>query len=233
MYYLCSKNECRMKKFCFTLLVFMTLFSAAKADPFRFGVVAGMNMTKGETSSSVNYKGWSPDTENGWFAGLQLKFSLPVVGLGFDASLIYSQETLSVPVALNAFDNMGGDYTGQVKTETYKMKYLGIPVHLRYDLSIPGANWVAVPFIFTGPQANIAVSKLDRKYNEYQDITSKDLVWRYDLGGGVILLKHLQAAYSYSFPLSKSYEGKFSQKTDQFNEDYKSGVHRISLTYFF
>lgn len=226
MYYLCSKNECRMKKICFTLLVFMTLFPAVKADPFRFGVVAGMNMTKGETSSSVNYKGWSPDTENGWFAGLQLKFSLPVVGLGFDASLIYSQENLSVPA-------ISGDNADQVVTETTKMNYLGIPVHLRYDLSIPGANWVAVPFIFTGPQANIAVSKLDRKYNEYKDINSKDLVWRYDLGGGIILLKHLQAAYSYSFPLSKSYEGKFSEKTDKFNEDYKSGVHRISLTYFF
>lgn len=226
MYYLCSKNECSMKKICFTLLVIMTIFSAAKADPFRFGVVAGMNMTKGETSSSVNYKGWSPDTENGWFAGFQLKFSIPVVGLGFDASLIYSQENLSVPA-------ISGDNADQVVTETTKMNYLGIPVHLRYDLSIPGANWVAVPFIFTGPQANIAVSKLDRKYNEYKDINSKDLVWRYDLGGGIILLKHLQAAYSYSFPLSKSYEGKFSEKTDKFNEDYKSGVHRISLTYFF
>lgn len=222
-----------MKKICFTLLVIMTLFSAAKADPFRFGVVAGMNMTKGETSSSVNYKGWSPDTENGWFAGLQLKFSIPVVGLGFDASLIYSQENLSVPVNTLPYDNMGGDYTGEVKTESTKMKYLGVPLHLRYDLSIPGANWVAVPFIFTGPQANIAVSKLDRKYDEYKDINSKDLVWRFDLGGGVILLNHLQAAYSYSFPLSESYEGKFFDKTSKLEDDYKQGVHRISLTYFF
>ena len=222
-----------MKKNCFTLLVIMTLFSVAKADPFRFGVVAGMNMTKGETSSSVNYKGWSPDTENGWFAGLQLKFSIPVVGLGFDASLIYSQENLSVPVNTLPYDNMGGDYTGEVKTESTKMKYLGVPLHLRYDLSIPGANWVAVPFIFTGPQANIAVSKLDRKYDEYKDINSKDLVWRFDLGGGIILLNHLQAAYSYSFPLSESYEGKFFDKTSKLEDDYKQGVHRISLTYFF
>ena len=222
-----------MKKLIFTLLVFMTICATAKADPFRFGVIAGMNMTKGETSSDVKYKGWSPDTENGWFAGFQLKCTFPVIGLGFDASVIYSQENLSVPVNMYPFDNVGGDNPGEVKTETTKMNYLGIPVHLRYDLSIPGANWVAVPFIFTGPQANIAVSKLDRKYDEYKDITSKDLVWRYDLGGGVILLKHLQAAYSYSFPLSKSYEGKFLDKTDKFTDDYKAGVHRISLTYFF
>lgn len=223
-----------MKKLFLSLLVLMTLCTTAVANPFDFGVIAGMNISKGETSSNVNYKGWSPDTENGWFAGVQLKVSLPIVGLGIDASLVYSQETLSVPVALHSYDGMGdGDYTGQVKTETSKMKYLGVPLHLRYDLNIPGANWIAVPFIFTGPQANLAVSKLDQKYREVQKLNSKDLIWRYDLGGGIILLKHLQAAYSYSFPLSKSYEGKFSDKKDQLDEDYKQGVHRISLTYFF
>ncbi len=212
-----------MKKLFFTLLVFLTFFSAVKANPFNFGVTAGMNISKGETSSSVKYAGWSPDTENGWFAGFQLKASLPVVGLGLDASLVYSQETISVPVeTTNA---------GTLTTDTEKLKYLALPLHLRYDLSIPGANWVVVPFIFTGPQAGLTLSKIDKSYQD--KITTKDLVWRYDLGGGVILLKHLQAAYSYSFPLSKTYEGKFSEKKDQFDEDYKSGVHRISFTYFF
>ncbi len=213
-----------MKKLYITLLVLLTLCTTAKANPFSFGVTAGMNISKGETSSSVKYAGWSPDTENGWFAGFQLKASLPVVGLGLDASLVYSQETISVP---GESSNTGGT----LATDTEKLKYLALPLHLRYDLSIPGANWVVVPFIFTGPQAGLTLSKIDKSYQD--KITTKDIVWRYDLGGGFILFKHLQAAYSYSFPLSKTYEGKFSDKKDQFDEDYKSGVHRISFTYFF
>ena len=226
-----------MKKLFFTLLVFMTFFTAVKADPFRFGVTAGMNITKGETSSSIHYVGWSPDTENGWFVGFQLKASLPVVGLGLDASLIYSQENISLPVVelvdwtSNDSKGTAANNGGTLTTETEKLKYLALPLHLRYDLSIPGANWVVVPFIFTGPQAGLTLTKLDKSYQD--KITTKDLVWRYDLGAGVILLKHLQASYSYSFPLSKSYEGKFGDKKDQFDEDYKQGVHRISLTYFF
>lgn len=213
------KHDYRMKKLFFTLLVLMTLFPAAKADPFSFGVTAGMNITKGETS-----KKWTTDSENGWFAGLQLKATIPVVGLGFDISALYSQESISIPVT-----TLG---SSTISTETDKLKYVTVPLHLRYDLSIPGINLAVVPFVFTGPQAGLTISKIDKSYQD--KITTKDLVWRYDLGFGLILLKHLQASYSYSFPLSDTYEGKdFSDKKDQFDEDYKQGVHRISLTYFF
>lgn len=204
-----------MKKLFTTLLVFMTLFTVVKANPFRFGVTAGMNMTKGETN-----KDWTPDSENGWFAGVQLKASLPIVGLGLDLSAIYSQETISI-----------SSETAPDKPDTEKLDYLAIPLHLRYDLSIPGINLAVVPFVFTGPQAGLTLGKIDKAYQD--KISTKDLVWRYDLGFGLILLRHLQAAYSYSFPLSDTYEGKFSDKKDQFDEDYKQGVHRISFTYFF
>lgn len=200
-----------MKKLFFTLLVFMTLITTAKADPFRFGITAGMNITKGKVSDKA---GWSPDTENGWFAGVQLKVTIPIIGLGMDGSLIYSQEKVSL---------------AEDKKET--LDYLAVPLHLRYDLDIPAINKVFVPFIFTGPQAGLTLSKIDKSYQE--KITTKDIVWRYDLGFGMILLNHLQAAYSYSFPLSETYEGSLKSQADQFDNDYKQGVHRISLTYFF
>lgn len=212
-----------MKRIFFTLLVILAVFSTAKAELFRFGVVAGMNITKGDASGNIY--GWNPDSENGWFAGLQLKCT-SVIGLGFDASLLYSQEKVTIPgdLPLGVTDPVPS-------TETSKVGYMAIPVHLRYDLLIPGVNWIATPFIFTGPQAAVTVKKIDKAYQ--QAISANDLVWRYDLGGGLLIFKHLQAAYSYSFPLSKTYEGNFGAKKDQFNEDYKSGVHRISLTYFF
>lgn len=212
-----------MKRIFFTLLVFLAVFSTAKAELFRFGVVAGMNITKGDASGNIY--GWNPDSENGWFAGLQLKCT-SVIGLGFDASLLYSQEKVTILgyLPLGVTDPVPS-------TETSKVGYMAIPVHLRYDLSFPGINWIAVPFIFTGPQAALTVKKINEAYQ--QAISANDLVWRYDLGGGLLIFKHLQAAYSYSFPLSKTYEWNFGAKKDQFNEDYKSGVHRISLTYFF
>ena len=212
-----------MKKIILTLLAIIAICTSAQASgPFKFGVIAGMNITKGEVSSDkANWNGWSSDSENGWFAGFQFKATLPVVGLGLDASLIYSRETIKI-----------------AENDTENLDYLAVPLHLRYDLDIPAIGYAFVPFIFTGPQAGIAMTKLDKTYRTIDEhfetnITNKDLVWRYDLGAGAILLNHLQVAYSYSFPLSKTYEGKFSDKKEQFESDYKQGVHRISLTYFF
>lgn len=208
-----------MKKLFFTLIAFMTICTTAMAvGPFKFGVVAGMNITKGEvTSENAKVNGWAPDSESGWFAGLQLKATVPVFGIGVDASLIYNRESISIPVA------SGSDITSKKEN----MDYLAIPVHLRYDLQLPAISQIVVPYVFTGPQAGIAISKIDKAYLEAID--TNDVVWRFDLGLGVILLSHLQAAYSYSFPLSNTYEGKVNQLID----DYEQGVHRISLTYFF
>ena len=223
MYYLCSKIMYCMKKIIFTLIAIVAFcITAQAAGPFKFGVTAGMNITKGEVSSDeANWNGWSKDSESGWFAGFQFKATIPVVGLGLDASLVYSRENVKIE-----------------EGETEHLDYLAVPLHLRYDLELPAISYAFVPFIFTGPQAGIAMTKLDKTYRTLDEhfetnITNKDLVWRYDLGFGVILLNHLQAAYSYSFPLSNTYEGKFKDKTSQFESDYKQGVHRISLTYFF
>lgn len=220
-----------MKKLFLTLLLLMTLITGVKANPFGFGVTAGMNIAKSDKGAYHNYMGWTPDEKNGWFVGFQLKASLPIIGLGLDLSALYSEESVSIPVPLYAFDNMGGDYSHQIKTESEKLNYLAVPLHLRYDLSIPGVNLLVVPFIFTGPQAGIRLSKLDNTYKD--KITTNDLVWHYDLGAGLILFKHIQMAYSYSFPMTKTYEGKFSEQKDQFYEDYEHGVHRLSLTFYF
>lgn len=229
MYYLCSKILCRMKRILITLLTIVMLCTSAKAiSPFSFGVTAGMNVVKGEVDGRKQWKGWSSDSQKDWFAGLQLKFTAPIIGLGFDASLLYSRESVSLP-PVSVTSTSGTELTNSDNTK--KHDYLTVPVHLRYDLQIPGISLAAVPFIFAGPQASLSLSKIDEAYQK--NVKMDDLIWRFDLGGGVILLKHLQAAYNYSFPLSKTYEGKFFDQKDQFESDYKQGVHRVSLTLFF
>lgn len=194
-----------MKKLFFTLLVFMTVLSA-QAKIIDFGVIAGMNIVKTEAD------GWKADSKGGWFVGAQMKYSFPILGLGVDASLIYSQEKVA----------MEEDYES--------LGYLAIPLHLRYDLSLPGVNMLVVPYVFTGPQAGLAMKQIE-KTSVAANLKTENLVWRYDLGFGATLFKHLQAAYSYSFPLSKTYN--VSDALGLGSEDFKSGVHRISLTYFF
>lgn len=196
-----------MKKLFFTLLVFMTVLSA-QAKIIDFGVIAGMNIVKTEAD------GWKADSKGGWFVGAQMKYSFPILGLGVDASLIYSQEKVAM------VEGLGDD--------TENLDYLAIPLHLRYDLSLPGVNMLVVPYVFTGPQAGLAMTKIEKSAMS-ESLKTENLVWRYDLGFGATFFKHLQAAYSYSFPLSKTYNYKVSG----ISEDFKSGVHRISLTYFF
>lgn len=208
----------------------MIACTALNARVVDFGVTGGMNITKAEADNEYSAYGWTPDAKNGWYAGLQLKFTLPIVGFGLDVSAIYSENEATLRLATK-------DQLGSISTEDIDQKigFITVPLHLRWDFNLPAVEYAVAPYIFTGPQASYSVKKFeDGLDNKYKDIKfkSEDLLWKWDLGMGVILLKRFQFSYAYEFPLSNGSSFK-DMSVDNFEEDYKQGTHRIGLTYFF
>ena len=71
----------------------MSLFAgnAAKAQG-KFGIKGGLNVT----SMSLNSEVFDASNRTGFFIGPTVKFTLPIVGLGVDASALYDQRESKV-----------------------------------------------------------------------------------------------------------------------------------------
>lgn len=207
-----------MKKIFFTILAISALATTnAQASIFNWGVTGGMNITKTEVDETDFIKNWSPDSETGWYAGLQFRIVVPIVGVGVDFGAVYTQETLTLP------DNNKED-----------IGYLSVPVHLRYELKLPLINDALTPYIFTGPQASYNIQEIDDKVAD--TFKSEDLVWHWDLGAGVVLFDHIQVSYHYGFPLTNTGEymnPAFGTTTQQVESDWKMGTHHLGLTLYF
>lgn len=218
-----------MKKLLFSIIAMMALCTTLSAKVIDFGVTAGMNIVQAEANDENAKYGWSSDSQNGWYAGLQLKFTFPVVGLGLDVAATYAQNESTFQLATS--DQLGEGH-GKLESIDKKTGFICVPLHLRWDISLPAVNYAVTPYFFTGPQANYSVKKfeddVDQKFNDI-DFNSESLVWKWDLGAGVILLKHLQVAYAYEFPLTNTTSFSY----DDIKADYKMGTHRIGLTYYF
>lgn len=208
-----------MKKIFCTILAIAALATAqVQASVFNWGVTGGMNITEADVDNAANtFHGWTPDSETGWYAGLQFRIVVPIVGVGVDFGAVFTQETLTLP------DNNKED-----------IGYLSVPVHLRYELKLPLINDALTPYVFTGPQASYNIQQIDDKVAE--TFKTEDLVWHWDLGAGVILFDHLQVSYHYGFPLTNTGEylaPTIGTTSNQIESDWKLGTHHLGLTLYF
>lgn len=196
-----------MKKTFFIAALFALSAAAVQAQTIGFGVTAGMNITKPE---SGKLQDWKPDYESSWYMGIQAKVTLPILGLGADGSLLYSQDKIS-DATINS---------------------LCLPIHLRYDLQLPGIT----PFAFAGPQFAYNLTD-DFEFEAFKgalvSADTKAFTTKFDLGFGVVLANHLQIAYSYSIPMSDSFELDYSKVYHDASNNFQLGTHRLGATFFF
>ena len=91
------------------IFAFVMLFPVRSAAQLQFGVKGGLNITEMKLSDEV----FDSSNRNGFFIGPTLKFKVPIIGLGVDASALYDQRE------------------GKVEGENVKSKSLSIPVNAR------------------------------------------------------------------------------------------------------
>ncbi len=181
-----------MKKL-FTLIVLVaaTYFAVPANAQLKFGIKGGLNITDMSLSKDV----FETSNRTGFFIGPTIKFTLPIVGLGIDASALYDQREGEV--------NVTSDDNTIVSTRL-KQKSINIPINLRYDI---GLGSLAAVYIAAGPQFGFNVG--DKNQSLYNDIAE----WRLsssnfsvNVGAGVMLLSHLQIGANYNIVCGKTGE---------------------------
>lgn len=170
------------KRVFIALLMLVAISSSAFAQ-FRWGIKAGLNVT------SLHFDQSTFDSANraGFTGGLTAEFTVPIIGVGADVSVMYTHRTNVVE---------GQDTEG---LKTFKSDFIEIPLHLKYKIGLPVVGKIITPYIFTGPNFGILASK--KAINDAWKRKAFDVAW--DLGLGVQLFNHLQVGASYGWGINK------------------------------
>lgn len=149
---------------------------------FKFGPRVGINVNSLHFNESII----KSDNRTGFNAGLEAEFTVPVIGIGFDASVMY--------VRRNAEIKDDGDILKK------HCDYFEIPINVKWKMNIPLVAKVVKPYLFTGPSFAFLTSK--RAITEAYKYKSVDTSWNFGLG--LEFFSHFQVSAYYGFGLNKS-----------------------------
>lgn len=153
---------------------------------FRFGVRAGLAVN----SLHASEKTFDSSNRAGFTGGITSEFTVPVIGIGVDASVLYARRSIN--------------YTDDNGSTSKNNDYINIPINLKYKLSLPAISKIIAPFITTGPDFSFLVS--GRNLSGALKQRKFDTAWT--VGAGVELLSHLQVAANYGFGINNQVSGK-------------------------
>lgn len=173
-----------LKKALLTLMVVILGAGAANAQ-LRFGVKAGLNINSLHLNNTKEML--AKDNQCGFTAGVMTEFQVPVIGLCFDLSAMYTRLNSTTYDVPGAADN----------EMSYNKNFLEIPINLKYKFGLPVVGNFFTPYIFTGPAFAI---KLDK--NSLDAIQTKTCQTSWNVGLGFQIVQHLQLQAGYGFGIN-------------------------------
>lgn len=192
-----------MKKVFSILLVAvccLALATPAQAQLIKWGVKGGLNMSK------LDFKeGPTSDNTTGFFIGPMAEITIPVVGLGVDAAVMYSQR--------------GED--------EWKQQGVEIPVNLKYTIGLGSMLGV---YVAAGPDFYF-----NFKDTKWEGLDTKTTQVGVNIGAGLKLIKHLQVGVNYQIPLGNTFSWKNvgDAVMDEIGGNSKTKTWQISVAYIF
>lgn len=167
-----------MKKIISVLMVAVALMMAApvQAQLIKFGVRGGMNFTKLDFDKKS--LGDVTDSSTGFFIGPMAEITIPVIGLGIDGALMYSQR---------------GEHD-------VKQQGLEIPLNLKYTIGLGSMFGI---YLAAGPDFFFNFKDID-----VEGMEAKSTQVAVNLGAGLKLLRKLQVGVTYQIPMGDSFEWK-------------------------
>ena len=171
-----------MKKIFSVCIMAVVLMMAmpAQAQLIKFGVKGGLNFS--ELDLSAKSIGEIKDNSTGFFIGPMAEFTLPIVGLGIDGAVMFSQR--------------GKD--------EFKQQGLEIPVNLKYTIGLGSMLGI---YIAAGPDFFFNFKDVD-----WENVDAKKTQVALNLGAGVKLLRKLQVGINYQIPMGDNFEWKDAGK---------------------
>ena len=167
-----------MKKIISILIAAATFMFAvpAQAKFIKFGVKGGLNFSK--LDFDANSFNEISDNSTGFFIGPMAEVTLPILGLGVDGALMYSQR--------------GSD--------ELKEQGIEVPLNLKYSIGLGSMLGV---YITAGPDFFFNFKDVD-----WEAVKVNKTQVSLNLGAGVKLLKKLQVGLNYQIPMGDSFEWK-------------------------
>ena len=163
------------------LALVMVVVAVAASAQVRFGLRGGVTLGEMRFDRDII----NSDNRVGYTGGLVLDVGIPVMGIGIEASAMYTHR-----------DNRLTD-----GSHVFKRHYIDIPVYARYRLSLPSIERVVAPYVFTGPDFSIL---FDEDAPSNYDNRRTCLSW--DVGAGADLFGHLRLSATYGLGISKAME---------------------------
>lgn len=202
-----------MKKFFLAVAALFLLAGVPTASAqLKFGLVAGVNMSKLSFDKSRYF---DSDQRVGWYVGPKVWFSVPIVGLGINASAQYSQRRM----------NVKSGYGEDAVSDSKNLNTIEIPINVRYTL---GLGSIASVYAETGPQFGFNVG--NKTVSEVAKFKSSNVTW--NVGIGARVLGHLEAGVGYNIALSNFGELVPDQLRGTKN-DFKSNTWQVQVAYLF
>lgn len=196
-----------MKKIFSVLLIAVCLGLAIPVQAqLKFGVKGGLNLAKAD----FNKSDFKTDNFTGFFIGPMAEFTLPVIGLGVDGALLFSQRGI------------------KVEGESEKENGLEIPLNLKYNIGLGSLFGI---YVAAGPDFYFNFAK-DKSFGENIKLERKNAQVGINLGAGVKLIKHLQIGVNYNIPLGNSTELTISDGARTVFSS-KTKMWQISAAYIF
>ncbi len=202
-----------MKKFTFLAAIAISMIMALPANAqVKFGLKGGLNVTSMSLSSEELT---DPSNRTGFFVGPTVKFTLPIVGLGVDASVLYDQRSADVK------------NKKEVKKEI-KQQSVNVPINLRYGF---GLSSMASAFIFAGPQFGFNVGDKEYKWDDKSNYTLKKSNLSINVGLGVTFIDHLQLSANYNIACGKTADVSVIDVAKKLKSH--NNAWQIGLAYYF
>lgn len=210
-----------MKKiFTSAAIALAMLFTANTANAgINFGLKGGLNVT----SMSLNSEVFDASNRAGFFIGPTLKFTLPIVGLGIDASALYDQREAKLTVA-------------DAKTkESVKTQAINIPINARYSV---GLGSVASVLFFAGPQFGFNVGDKDVDLGGDSRWKFRSSQFSVNVGAGFSFMNHFEVTANYNIACGKTGDATLSKTLSDVvgsatKDNGRANAWQIALAYYF
>lgn len=170
-----------MKKGIGLILALLILNVASVAAQASFGVKGGINISQVHFSKDII----NSDNLTGFQIGPMMEFTVPLIGIGMDAAILYSQKGL------------------EYGRESFKTDYLDIPLNLKWKFGLP----ILKGYLTAGPYASFRIGG-DKIWNVLDaQIKAKSFGSGLNFGAGVEVVRHLQVGFNYELGLTNAYGG--------------------------
>ena len=198
-----------MKKI-FAVAALMLLIAVPASAQLSYGIKGGLNITR----PSLDLNVVSADNQTGFFVGPMVEFTVPIIGVGVDASLLYNNKGMKFT------DVTSGKDLNQT------LQYIDIPINLKYTY---GLGSIAGVFVTTGPQFSFNIGSKKLNWGDY---TLKSSEFSWNVGLGAKLLGHLQLGYNYNIAVGKTADLEWPIGSGTIKK-LKNNTHQIWLAYMF